>query len=105
MLEHGTHFDIGDDQMGIWYRVTSKNIAGRSISELNVRGETGATITAVRSRGQTIAFPDAVFKLELNDEVYAVGNSDQLYKLEMKFAFVQSKYAAEGSNEVAPGVD
>ncbi len=105
VLEHGTHFDIGDDQMGIWYRVTSKNIAGRSISELNVRGETGATITAVRSRGQTIAFPDAVFKLELNDEVYAVGNSDQLYKLEMKFAFVQSKYAAEGSNEVAPGVD
>lgn len=91
-VEPGTHVEIGEDQMGIWFTVACEDIRGKSISDLNVRGETGATITAVKRKGKTVAFPDAVFELNLSDEVYAVGNSEQLHELEKRFALVQSRH-------------
>lgn len=57
--------------MGIWYRVSSAALNGRSISDLNVRVETGATISAIKRGEVTYAFPDPAFQLELKDEVYA----------------------------------
>jgi CPA2 family monovalent cation:H+ antiporter-2 len=96
-VEPGTHVEIGEDQMGLWFTVASEDIHGKSISDLNVRGETGATITAIKRKGKTVAFPDAVFELDLSDEVYAVGNSEQLHELEKRFALVQSRHSGEAS--------
>jgi CPA2 family monovalent cation:H+ antiporter-2 len=85
-----THLDLNDDQMGIWFTVASNSLDGKSIADLDVRGVTGATITAVRRKDRSVAFPEPLFELKHNDRVYAVGNFEQLRQLEGRFALVQA---------------
>lgn len=87
-IEPGAHLEFGDDQMGIWFRVASeRTLVGKSLRNLDVRSKTGATIMAVKSKGRTTAFPDPAVQLEMDDEVYVVGNFDQLHTFEHYFAF------------------
>lgn len=81
-LETDSQVEFGEDQMGIWFKVTHPALNGKNLRELNVRGETGATIMAVKSKGKTVAFPDPGFELDTDDDVYAVGSSEQLRKFE-----------------------
>ncbi len=91
--EPTTHIEFSDDQLGLWFTVASEELEGRSIADLNVRGETGATITAVKRNTKTIAFPEPAFQLSLQDQVYAVGNSEQLHEFEQKFALIKGQSA------------
>ncbi|NOJ27505.1 MAG: hypothetical protein DA330_05795 [Nitrososphaera sp.] len=88
-LEAGTGIEFGDSQIGLWFTVTSQELEGKSIAELNVRAETGATITAVKRNESTIAFPEPTFQLDQHDWIYAVGNTDQLQQMEQKFHLSQ----------------
>ncbi len=76
------------DQLGIWYRINeSANEAGKSIRELRIREETGATITAVKRGKKITAYPDPGMELLTDDEFFAIGSSSQLEKLENLFEF------------------
>lgn len=90
-LDAGAGIEFGDNQIGLWFAITSQELEGKSIAELNVRAETGATITAVKRDESTIAFPEPAFHLTQHDWVYAVGDTTQLEQLEQKFHLSQIK--------------
>ncbi len=80
-IEEFVHSKEHQDKMGLWFRVKSENLAGKSIKTLDIRNETGATITAVKRGNETFSFPNPDFKLSMSDEIYAVGQGEQLEKL------------------------
>ncbi|MBZ0190034.1 MAG: NAD-binding protein, partial [Candidatus Obscuribacterales bacterium] len=88
-LDTGTGIEFGDNQIGLWFAITTQELDGKSIAELNVRAETGATITAVKRNESTIAFPEPAFHLNQTDWIYAVGDTKQLQQLEAKFHLAQ----------------
>lgn len=94
--EPGLQLEIGDDQMGIWYVIIGRSLNGKTISDLNVRGATGATITSVKRGETTVAFPAAQFMLETADWIYAVGNCSQLRRLEERFGLARADGGARG---------
>jgi K+/H+ antiporter YhaU regulatory subunit KhtT len=47
---------------------------GRSIGEIHLRADTGATILAIRRPGQTITAPSADVRLEAGDDLYLMGD-------------------------------
>lgn len=51
---------------------------GKSLKELDFRGQTGATIIAIRRQGQLTPNPPADFQLEEKDIVILVGSGGQL---------------------------
>lgn len=69
---------LEEEQTGGWLINDSGLLSGKSAKELNIRGNTGVTITAVRSGGKTHTFPSSDFVFNNGDEVYAVGTSDEL---------------------------
>lgn len=85
-IETSSHIELNEDQLGLWFTVSSQDLESKSIAMLNVRETTGATITAVKRNGKTTAFPEPSFQLSLNDQVYAVGNSAQLHEMEKVFS-------------------
>ena len=85
-METGAYVAFGEDQLGMWFELHSDESQGRNLKELDVRGATGATIMAVKNKGRTTAFPDPSLQLEAGDEVYAVGNVQQLKRFEEQFA-------------------
>lgn len=48
--------------------------AGRSLGELNLRAQTGATVLAVRRGDETVTSPDAGFRLQHGDDLYLLGD-------------------------------
>jgi len=90
-MEPDQHVAFGDDQMGIWFKISSNGVPGKSLKELNVRGETGATVTAVKSNAITVAFPEPTLELNTGDEIYAVGTFEQLKKFEDIFGFTRTR--------------
>jgi CPA2 family monovalent cation:H+ antiporter-2 len=48
--------------------------AGRTLKELNLRAETGATVLAVRRGQRTLTSPDGEFRLEIGDDLYLLGD-------------------------------
>ncbi len=46
----------------------------RTLSELNLRAETGATVLAVRRATRTLTSPDGGFRLEVGDDLYLMGD-------------------------------
>ena len=52
--------------------------AGRSLQELNLRAQTGATVLAVRRSGSTITSPDGSFRLQAHDDVFLLGDDSDV---------------------------
>lgn len=52
--------------------------SGRSLAQLSLRSETGATVIAVRRDEKLITNPDADFVLEPGDVVYLIGRKDNI---------------------------
>ncbi|MBY0357882.1 MAG: cation:proton antiporter [Candidatus Obscuribacterales bacterium] len=83
---------FGEDQMGIWFKVDMNDqVCGRSIRELNIRGRTGATISAIKHDQTITAFPEPDLSLNQNDEVYAVGTFEQLANFEEQFGLSRTE--------------
>ncbi|MFO0909986.1 MAG: cation:proton antiporter [Isosphaeraceae bacterium] len=51
---------------------------GRTLSDLRLRSETGATVVAVRRKGQLVANPDMAFVLEPHDVALLFGDREQV---------------------------
>jgi monovalent cation:H+ antiporter-2, CPA2 family len=47
---------------------------GRTLGELALRAETGATVLAIRRGGRTVTSPDAGFRLAADDDLYILGD-------------------------------
>ena len=89
-IEVFAHPQQADDVMGIWFKIESDAVEGQSIRKLNIREQTGATVTAVKRGSQTFSFPEPDFLLKTRDEIYAVGASEQLEKFAQVFQLAQS---------------
>ncbi len=63
------------------YKV-GKNIAGKSIEELEIRKKTGVTIIAVSRKGKNIVSPPPSFVFEEGDIIVAIGEHDQIRAFE-----------------------
>lgn len=51
---------------------------GRTLAELDLRAETGATVLAIRRGGKTVSSPDAGFRLEAGDDLYLLGDESDV---------------------------
>ena len=78
-----THYD--DEQEGIWFKVQSDQFSGKNLRELDIRRQTGATLAALKKQNKTIAYPDPEIPIDSEDEIYIVGNAEQLKKFEEVF--------------------
>jgi K+/H+ antiporter YhaU regulatory subunit KhtT len=78
-----------------WYEVDSVEIAGKTISELNIRRLTGATILAIERAGMTVAHPDPEFPLAPGDRLHVTGTCAQLGCFERVFALSRFFTASE----------
>ncbi|MBZ0185983.1 MAG: cation:proton antiporter [Candidatus Obscuribacterales bacterium] len=67
-----------EDHMRAWFIVQSPDIAGKSLSQLNIRGKTGATVIAIKRAAGLIPHPHPSQALELNDELFIIGDANQL---------------------------
>ena len=73
---------LSDLRIRVHTYVLGKNLAGRSIAELQVRTRTGATVVAVSRAGRNIINPLPSFTFEDGDIVVAIGDTDQLEEFE-----------------------
>lgn len=78
-----------------WYEVDSVEMAGKTISELNIRRLTGATILAIQRAGMTVAHPDPEFPLAPGDRLHVTGTYAQLGSFERAFALPRFFTASE----------
>ncbi|MEG2865312.1 MAG: TrkA C-terminal domain-containing protein, partial [Mucinivorans sp.] len=63
------------------FEVTNALVAGRTLTDLNIRASTGAVISRI-SRGENHLIPTGNDTLEIGDRLKAVGSSESLCKLE-----------------------
>jgi CPA2 family monovalent cation:H+ antiporter-2 len=83
LAEVHTHYE--DDQEGIWFKVQSDLVSGKNLRELDVRRQTGATVAALKKQSKTIAYPDPEIPIDADDEIYIVGNAEQIGRFEEVF--------------------
>jgi CPA2 family monovalent cation:H+ antiporter-2 len=57
---------------------TRTRSVGKTLSELGVREQTGATVVAVRRGTEVIPNPDAAFRVSDGDHVYLIGSEEQI---------------------------
>ncbi len=69
-----------DARLGSARLATSSRVVGRVIRELNLRGETGATIIGIERGAQTIINPDAEESFRAGDRVMLLGTRAQIDK-------------------------
>jgi TrkA domain protein len=73
---------LSDLRIRVHTYVIKRNLAGRSIAELQVRTKTGATVVAVSRAGKNIINPLPSFTFDDGDIVVAIGDTDQLEEFE-----------------------
>lgn len=66
--------EIADAPVASFRLGSAMGAVGRSLAELDLRAETGATVLAVRRGGRTFTSPDATFRLEVADDLYLLGD-------------------------------
>lgn len=80
---------LEEEQQGRWFSITDSNLAGKSPKDLNIRGLTGVTITAIKREEKTHTYPSPDFPFKPGDQVYAVGRSDELARFQENFKMRQ----------------
>ena len=73
---------IADLRITIHTYTITKNIAGRTIEDLQIRTKTGVTVIAVSRKDKNIINPPRSFIFEVGDAVVVIGETDQLKKFE-----------------------
>jgi TrkA domain protein len=73
---------IADLRITIHTYTITKNIAGRTIEDLQIRTKTGVTVIAVSRKDKNIINPPPSFIFEVGDAVVVIGETDQLKKFE-----------------------
>lgn len=66
------------------YRLGAKT-AGKCLSDLQVRSETGSTVVAVNRGGKSMVNPPSDYCFETGDSVLVIGDSGQLKKFEEEY--------------------
>ena len=96
------HHHYDDDQEGIWFKVQSDTVSGKNLRELDIRKQTGATLTALKRNLKTIAYPDPDIAIDSGDEIYIVGNTEQLKKFEKVYSIPRfSPLSASTSDDLS----
>jgi TrkA domain protein len=73
---------IADLRITIHTYVIPKDIAGKTIEDLQIRTKTGVTVIAVSRKEKNIINPPPSFVFEAGDGVVVIGETDQLKKFE-----------------------
>jgi len=73
---------LSDLRIRVHTYIIRKNLAGKSIADLQIRTQTGATIVAVSRKNVNIISPPPSYTFEEGDIVVAIGESDQLKSFE-----------------------
>jgi TrkA domain protein len=73
---------LSDLRISVHTYIIGKNIAGKSIEDLQIRAKTGVTIIAVSRGENNIVNPSANFVFHEGDTLVAIGESDQLKRFE-----------------------
>lgn len=75
---------LSDLRIRVHTYVIPKKLAGRSIADLRIRTESGATLVAVSRKNVNIISPDPSWVFQEGDIVVAIGESDQLKAFETR---------------------
>ncbi len=80
---------LEEEQMGRWFLNVDDNMTGKSPKDLNVRGLTGVTITAIKRQEKTHTYPSPDFPFSPGDQIYAVGKKEELVRFQERFKMRQ----------------
>jgi len=69
--------------------LSNSNVAGKMISELKLRTETGASIIGIERKGQNIVNPESHEELEPGDKILLLGYTEQLDKAKEYLASIK----------------
>lgn len=93
---------MDDDQEGVWFKIQTDSIGGKNLRELDIRRQTGATLTAIKRDKKTIAYPDPELIIEQGDEIFIIGNDEQIRKFEKHYLLPRfSPMSASTSDEIS----
>ncbi|RLI83099.1 potassium channel protein [Archaeoglobales archaeon] len=70
---------VGEDFMLEKVTMTNREFEGVNIRDIDLRNRTGATVVAIERKGEIIV-PHATLQLEYGDNLYLIGNEEQLRK-------------------------
>jgi TrkA domain protein len=73
---------LSDLRLSLHTYVIGRDMAGKSLSDLQIRAKTGVTIIAVSRGENNIVNPPADFEFREGDAVVAIGETDQLKNFE-----------------------
>ena len=73
---------LADLRIGVHTYIVPKNLAGRSIEELDLRRKTGVTIIAISREGKNIVNPPPSIELRESDVIVVIGEHYQIEKFE-----------------------
>ncbi|MCQ8893358.1 MAG: potassium transporter TrkA [Methanolinea sp.] len=73
---------LSDLRISIHTYIIGRQCAGKSLEDLQIRARTGATIIAVSRGEKNIVNPPPSFTFEEGDAIVAIGEADQLKRLE-----------------------
>ncbi len=73
---------LADLRISVHTYVVGKNLAGKSIEELDLRRRTGVTLIAVSRKGKNIVNPPPSLRFEEGDIIVVIGEHDQIKSFE-----------------------
>lgn len=91
-----------DDYVGVWFRLDSEQVSGKSIIDLDVRKRSGATVLAIKRDDSVIPHPDSSVTLDIGDELYVFGGSEQLATFERIFGLPRFCPLSEATSSELP---
>lgn len=74
-----------DEHTGAWFKVKGDDTVGKTIGDLDIRRATGATVAAIRRDDSVIPYPKPDTALIQDDEIYVVGNPNEVTNFEEAF--------------------
>jgi TrkA domain protein len=73
---------LADLRIGVHTYRVGKELAGKTIEELDLRRRTGVTIIAISRKGKNIVNPHPSTRLEEGDVIVVIGEHDQIKRFE-----------------------
>lgn len=89
---------LHEDRFAVWFKVNKTDIAGQTLKKLDVRGQTGAVVTSIRRGGRTIPHPGPNVELSLSDELYVIGEKNELRLFEQKYRLARFCPVTDGTS-------
>ncbi len=70
--------EIADAPVSSFRLAPEMGAVSRTLAELDLRAETGATVLAIRREGRTFTSPEASFRLAAGDDLYLLGDESDI---------------------------